>query len=445
MYRNMLNNLIISYYIIGIIIWKYKKEYLPIFQMYLITFGLLPKEIIAPSLEAEDLWNSFSLITNTAIHLTLIGIILNLCFLKQKINKLITINYKYLLWVLGAGVYFLLWQSIHNRTSGGGITLLFVQVTSLFLYYQTIPYRFNYDIFKKNFIIIFCVECIFIIISLFIGPIYPSQQIEVLKGEPFLISGTFFRYNYLASFTAISGIIISFSYFYHEIKFRTYFILISIIGILTIQTGARMQLVWLVITILMIAISKFKENQKLCIFLFSSGIICYTILKSIDLGGFRTANAETGIERQFYGIVSAINGSSVESGEQTQDISSYIITHHFFKAPLIGNALGDRIYSYHPYIENKIMFGDAPQAFILVEYGLIGTIFTYGIILSAFFTTMKRMRKNNKKKVLVLLISLFVLSITESGFFDNSLMIYLWNYIAWLKYSETNNPPLCIK
>lgn len=413
--------------------------------MYLITFGLLPKEIIAPSIEAEDLWNSFAQITNVSVYLTFIGIVLNLIFLNQKINKFISANIKYFFWVLGAGIYFFVWQSIHHRVSGGGITFLFVQVTSLFLYNQTIPYQVSPRIFKKHFIIIFCIECLFIFISSFIGPLYISQQLEVLKGEPFLISGTFFRYNYLASFTAISGIIISVAYFYHEIKFHIYLIAILIITYLTIQTGARMQLVWLIITILLLAVSKFKENQKLCIFLFIGGIICYMILKSIDLGGLKTANAESGIERQFYGIVSAINGSSAESGEQTQDISSYIISHYFLKAPLMGNALGDKVYSYHPNIENKVMLGDAPQAFILVEYGLIGIVFTYGIILSAFSITIRRMKKDNKKKMLVLIISLFVLSVTESGFFDNSLMIYLWNYIAWLKYSETNSLQLCLK
>lgn len=441
----MLNALILSYYVIGIILWKYKKEYLPIYQMYLITFGLLPKEIIAPSLETEDLWNSFAQITNVSVFLAFIGTVLNLVFFRQNINLFISKNIKYMLWVLGATIYFFTWQSIHNRTSGGGITFLYVQVTSLFLYYQTIPYQINPKILRKHFIIIFCLECIFVLISLFIGPLYISQQFEILKGEPFLISGTFYRYNYLASFTAISGIIISFAYFYHEIKFYFYFILILIITYLTIQTGARMQLVWLIITILLLAISKFKENQKLCIFLFTSGIICYITLKSIDLGGLKTTNAENGIERQFYGIVSAINGSSTESGDQTQDISSYIVSHYFFKAPLIGNALGDKVYSYHPNITNQLMMADAPQAFVLVEYGILGIIFTYGIILSAFGITIKKMKKDNKKKILVLIISLFILSITESGFFDNSLMIYLWNYIAWLKYSETNSLPLCLK
>lgn len=438
----MLNALILSYYLIGILLWKYRKEYLPIYQMYLITFGLLPKEVIVPSLEDIDLWDSFAQITTISVNLTLIGIILNLVFTKQRLNIFISKNIKYILWVLGATIYFLAWQSIHNRASGGGITFLFIQVTSLFLYYQTIPYQINPDILRKHFIIIFCIECLFILISLFIGPLYISQQLEVLKGEPFLISGTFYRYNYLASFTAISGIIISFAYFCHEIKFYIYLPSILLIIFLTLQTGARMQLVWLIITILLIAISKFKENQKLCIFLFTSGIICYTILKSIDLGGFKTANAESGIERQFYGIVSAINGSSAESGEQTQDISSYIISHYFLKAPLIGNALGDRVYSYHPNITNQVMMGDAPQAFMLVEYGLLGTIFIYGIILSAFSITIKKMNKDNKNKILILIISLFILSITESGFFDNSLMIYLWNYIAWLKNSETNSLPL---
>ncbi|WP_278683087.1 hypothetical protein [Paraclostridium bifermentans] len=426
----------ILYYIIGLSIWKYKKEYLPIYQMYLITFGLLLTEIINPSISSEDLWNSFSTISPICTNLTIIGILLNLTF--NKIPNFYHTNKNYLILIFFSIFYFLFWQVFHRRDYGWGIFYLFINVTSLSLYFQTIPYKFSYQCFKIHAIYIFCIELVFIAISFIFGPLYLSQQLEIYSGKPFLLAGTFYRYNWLASFLSFFGIILSFSYFYLKIKFKIYVIIILLILILLLLTGARMQLVWMIITILTIVFLNRKNNKKICFAIFLFASITFSLLKSIDLKGYSTGDATSGIERQLYGIINALNSNSTEKGEQTQDISYYIIEHFFYHSPFIGNGIGNKEYSYHPNISNKVMMADAPQAYLLVEYGIIGLAIAYSFLFIAINLMKKGMYKSDKEKISIIVATLFILSITESGFLDVTLMIYLWNYFAYLKYSKNN-------
>ena len=51
--------------------------------------------------------------------------------------------------------------------------------------------------------------------------------------------------------------------------------------------------------------------------MFMSIIAIFIFLQTFNLRGYSNADAESGIQRQFYGIVSAINRNSAESGNQT--------------------------------------------------------------------------------------------------------------------------------
>ena len=172
----------------------------------------------------------------------------------------------------------------------------------------------------------------------------------------------------------------------------------------------------------------------------ASSVALFIFLQTFDLRGYSSSDAESGVERQFYGIVSAINRHSAESGNQTQDISIYMLEHYFHRSPIIGNGIGNREYSYHPTIATRLMMGDAAFAFILVEYGVLGFMFAMLIICSSFQIMKKNMSSVNKKKSNILFISLFVITITESGLFDVVLMIYVWTFMADLKYRSAVIP-----
>lgn len=429
--------LVFTFYIIGFVVWFYKKENLPIYCIYLTTFGLIAFEMVSPSLTAEERWDSFAETSRISCNLLLICLFFNLLTNQKRLQLFLKQTFKFWMWLFFGGLYFLLWQNLHDVKAGGGITFMFLQVSSLSIYYKSLIQHPNLNGYKKHFIIIGIIESLFIICNIIIGPLYFSQVLETIRDGAFFISGSFHRFNFLASFIAMYGIIVSFSYFDEKIKFKLYVSLMALVFILLLMTGARMQLVWMVLTVFIIAFSEFKKHKKICITIAILAIGSFFILKGINLKGYSTQDAQSGIERQLYGIVSAINSKSAESGEQTQDISAYMLTNWFDKSPFIGNALGYKEYSYHPNIPTKVMVSDAAFAYILCEYGILGLIFALGIILSAFQVMGNGMSYDAKKKSRLLCVSLFILTITEAGFFETTFMLYIWIYLAWVKYYKT--------
>lgn len=426
-------NLIIAIFFIGgLIIWKHKREFLPWYSIYLTTFGLILLEYTSPSIDAQELLDAFTSITRITSILLIACTIFNI-FLDPQKQSFFYDTRIYWIWILIGGLYFIFWEYIQGRNSGGGITYSFLSISILPIYYRSISFSVKVSFYKKNLIAISFIEALIVVFCLFVSPLYLPQ---ILSNEQFLISGSFYRFNALASFLAMTGIIASFAYFYEQMKAKHYLIFMITIVAGVLVTGARMQFVWMCIAIFMIALSNYKANKKLCIGMFSTAVILFIIIQSINLRGYSSRDAQSGLERQFYGIVSAINGKSAESGNQTQDISTYMLEHYFHRSPFIGNGIGDRIYSYHPQYETKVMMGDAAFAFIIVEYGIFGLFFALAIYFSAFNVIKKGMLPSAKKKANILFASLFVITITESGFFDFTLMSYVWTYMAWLKYKE---------
>lgn len=427
-----MNIIIPIYFIFGLIVWRFKKEYLPIYCIYITTFGLVPLEILSPSIDGEGISLSFDACVKISAILLLLCMVINVVSRKDK-KIFFNTTFKYWISIFVAGVYFLIWQTLHDRNSGGGVTLSFLYVSLLPIYFRSISTPLCLKGYKTHFIIIFIIEMLCVIYTYTITPIYLYQ---LLGNEQYLISGTFKRFNVLASFLGMSGIIISYAYFYKQLKGWYYACFIILISFFILSTGARMQFIWMCLTILLIAFSNFNDNKGICVSFLTGGVLLFLFMQSINLRGYTSRDAESGIERQFYGIVSALNKSSVENGEQTQDISTYILNRHFFKSPLIGNGKGDKDYAYHPTV--KTLSADAAFAFILVEYGLLGFIFFLLIIYNAFKIERIGMSVLTVRKAKILFFSLFIITITETGLFDFTLMLYVWIYMEWLKYTQNS-------
>lgn len=427
-----MNIIAVTYFIGGLVIWKKKKELLPIYCIYLTTFGLLLLEMTNPSIDSQTLLETSAINTHISSYLFLLCTLLN--FLKNA-NKKTFLNETgkfWLIFFLGT-IYFLVWMGLHGRDTGGGISRAFLYVSILPIYYCSIADKIDVYCYKKHFIIICIIEILFVIINLFGIPIYVAQ---VLERREFLIAGSFNRYNALASFVGMTGIILSYAYFYKQMKGKLYVWLMISVLICILMTGARMQLVWMCTAVIMVSFSNFRSNKKWSLTMLVGVVVLFFFLQTFNLRGYSSGDAESGIQRQFYGIVSAINRSSTESGEQTQDASFYMLEHYFHRSPIIGNGIGDREYSYHPVIPSNLMMGDAAFAFILVEYGILGFAFAILIIVSAFKIMKKGMSSISKKKSNILFVSMFVITLTESGLFDSVLMMYVWTYMAYLKYQQ---------
>ena len=125
---------VLSLYVAGILVWSYKKENLPIYCIYLTTFGLLAMEIVSPTYLMEDFYKSQQKITSVSYHLFLLCTFLNLLTAKENAIAKIRKTYKYWACIFVAGIYFLFWQNIHGLEQGGGFTflLLLVSITAIY-------------------------------------------------------------------------------------------------------------------------------------------------------------------------------------------------------------------------------------------------------------------------------------------------------------------------
>lgn len=431
-----MNIITLAYFGGGLVVWKIRKELLPIYCIYLTTFGLLLLEAVSPSLDGQTLLETSAINAHISSYLLLLCTVIN--FVKNPNKKsFLNATCKFWCWFILGTIYFFVWMGLHGRNTGISVSRTFLCVSILPVYYRSIAGYINVSQYKKHFIIICIIETLFVILNLLGIPIYAAQ---VLERREFLIAGSFNRYNTLASFVGMIGVILSYAYFYKQLKGKFYAYLMVPIFICMLMTGARMQLVWMCFAVFMVAFSNFKSNKKLCLTMFMGVIAIFIFLQTFNLRGYSSADAESGIQRQFYGIVSAINRSSAESGEQTQDASFYMIEHYFSRSPIIGNGIGNREYSYHPTIPSNLMMGDAAFAFILVEYGILGFIFAMLIISSAFTIMKKGMSAAIRKKSNILFASLFVITLTESGLFDIMLMMYVWTFMAYLKYQQKTLP-----
>lgn len=428
--------IIAAYFIAGLVVWKVKAENLPLYCIYLTTFGLFFIELANPSYDSRSLLLSSAKCVNVSSVLLLLCTAFNF-FKGGNKSSFVADTHKYWIFLFVGGVYFLIWMGLHGRSTGGGISRTFMFASLLPIYYRSITSKISVVGYKKHFAIACAVEAVFVATNLYGMPVYVAQAIE---GREFLVAGSFYRYNALASFVGMAGITLSFSFFYKQLKGGYYACLIVPVFVCMLMTGARMQLVWMYVAILMAAFSNFRANERLCLAILAGSVVLFIYLHTFNLRGFSSSDAKSGMERQLYGIVSAVNGNSVEYGKQTQDIGVYMLENYFLRSPVIGNGIGDREYAYHPVISTEVMMGDAPFAFILVEYGVLGFMSAMLIILSSFQIMKKGMSRVDRRKSNVLFASLFVLTLTEGGLFGAELMTYVWTYMAYLKYLRPDAP-----
>ena len=79
-----MNIIIPIYFIFGLIVWRFKKEYLPIYCIYITTFGLVPLEILSPSIDGEGISLSFDACVKISAILLLLCMVINVVSRKDK-------------------------------------------------------------------------------------------------------------------------------------------------------------------------------------------------------------------------------------------------------------------------------------------------------------------------------------------------------------------------
>ena len=240
-----MNIIAAAYFVGGLVVWKIKKENLPLYCIYLTTFGLFFLEIANPSFDGLTLLENSVINTRISSYLLILCTAVNIIESPYK-KSFFYDTYKFWILLFIGSVYFLFWMNLHGRSTGGGILLTLLYVSILPIYYRSIVGKIAPSSYKKHLIIICIIEIVFVVLNLFGIPIYVAQ---LLENREFLIAGSFNRYNALASFVAMVGIILSYSFFYKRLKSKYYVWLIVLVIACVLMTGARMQFVWMCITI----------------------------------------------------------------------------------------------------------------------------------------------------------------------------------------------------
>lgn len=307
----------------------------------------------------------------------------------------------------------------------------------LLFIYQIIGYNYNLNILKSfifdiaSLILPFvyfiicrnnCVPSLkdMINISLFIVLVEFFACIANLFGygkiidDEELVSGTFRRFNDLGNYLSTLLLLNSIGYFvYNGCSKKTFIFLVILVGLMIAMSGAKMSFA-LYLFIIITCVFFYSTIKRKVYFLLASCVLYelfFNLLTQIE-----------GFDR----ILSI--GKNVSDGSFiTTHLSIYLITYYFPESPIFGSFrmnLGASAYNYSDYYitySSDIFYADAKLASVLVENGIVGLL----LHLYVFFFLLFKCKKRNyimDNKIIVILFSYYlILTITESGFFDEIL------------------------
>lgn len=315
-----------------------------------------------------------------------------------------------------------LWNNIRD--------VLFI-IASFVLLIVNKTVRPNRKTLIKYIVVFVYIQCFFCILNLLGFRIY-----ETIRGgfEDLLISGTFMRYNHMANYLAIFFFILSFEYNeYKGIKRTTYYLTSILIGLLIIMSGSRMTVLLYCFTVLFYIFIYQRLIIKLLAFgVFSLLLTTYIIGNKSFVG--EKGDEATGVERNVIGIVNVANSDDLSEGS-TLSLSAYLL-YTKFGSPIIGNGkVYRKDYFYgipgrSPFTEGVYKV-DARLAFMLVEYGFLGIFLFFLLYASIFKGCYLYSEEHVKRLYWGVVIYLFLFSITDSGFWDETtfsiILIYMFS------------------
>lgn len=303
------------------------------------------------------------------------------------------------------------------------ITSILTIVAPLFLLKFSPGLRPNRKEVYLFFYVAVVLETIFCVLNSYGVLVYPILS---TSGSSHLISGTFARYNHLTNFLTTIYIFIAIDFFDNRKSKTLSFILLTIIiGILVFYSGARMSVILYSFTLLSCLFS-FKKKS----FRKSFPIIILLCVFSFVIVYIAQSTKSEGLIRNFEGLYSFINSSS-DNDESTISLSTFLLSQEFDN-PFFGNGYeykGEMAYHLGVYTLRNFR-SDAKVAYIMVEYGLICFLIYVLLYYFIYKDLLGHIGVKKKKNLIIFYLYFFLLTISESGFFDVFLfpLIYLYAY-----------------
>ncbi len=284
------------------------------------------------------------------------------------------------------------------------------------------PHTNEYISFTYLFILIQFVFSLLSTIGVRLFPIY-----NVWSFDSNLISGSFARFNQLANYLSVFYLVISIHFINYHFKYaRNYFFFSFLAGLLIALSGARVSTCLFFLTLLYTTFFYFKNKWVLISLLV---IATSALLNPIGINADGTnADEGSGFERNLIGITELLNSDDITTGN-TLSLSAYLLLNKF-EHPIIGNGKsfrGSSFYDVNEQFSEDIFRVDSGITFMLVEYGLIG----FSLIIFLFCTLFYRVHLDKKYLNFTWwfpLFFFFLLSVTEEGLFDVTMLLVYFVY-----------------
>ena len=254
-----------------------------------------------------------------------------------------------------------------------------------------------------------------------------------------LVSGTFGRYNVLANFLTTVYLYYSILYFFDaEFSKRKYYLFSFLILYVIFLTGARISVLMFIYSYGICCFLTWRKHKKEL--LYSLIVALFLMTSFFVLSEFVLNNTESeGIKRNVEGFVHLFESANGET-DSTFDLSIYLIDNYFYRSPIIGNGLawkGAFAYGNFGVCTLANFAADAHVAYLLVEFGVIGFLF-YMVYYYSYLKTLKYKKPIvSKKKLNIIFLYYFLLTVTENGFFDR--MFFIYAFIFSFCFLETTN------
>lgn len=237
--------------------------------------------------------------------------------------------------------------------------------------------------------------------------------------------GTFLRYNHLTNYLTTLYLLLSIAYFVNYSISKWIFVILScIIGTAILLSGARISVVLFFMTLIMFLL--FYHGKKLLLFSAFVFIVAYnasSFLSDYDVGT-QNADQSTGFERNVTGLIDMFDSidmfdpNSVE--DNTLSLSGYLFLTHF-NNPLFGNGYafwnGDE-YEMSDSLNENVMQTDARMAYMIVEYGIIGSLCFAFLFYGIFKNNRILLGPKTRKLWFVIVFYYIAFTFTETGMFD---------------------------
>lgn len=417
-------------FILGVFLYFTKREYAPFYYISWITvFPFFIDKVIplTDELDVYPLWG-------------MANYFLFFIFLCSIVRKRVAAQ-RSIFMVLGLLLLYFFFLSLYHSVGFGNYFVYYRNsFASIFLYlYLLSENKITRKDLKTFFFFYIALQLLISTSQLMGGNNYTfNMERGKMVGIDFF-NGTFLRNSGFANTIALFGLIYAIEAYSFSRKSRQnllcYYGVIILLFLVILLSGIRVSLLEYILFISLVLFFYNKNKILLGVGVLVAILYVYGLIQSVNVMGYGTADATTGVERQLFGIMSLLTGTGGDTlDDSTLGLSLFLINNFFIHSPIFGS--GEYYHSrgyagiIAPDTNNS---SDVALALYVTEFGLIALF----LLLMLFYVMLSNLSKRYGPAVLskALFIFFFLLlqTVVDGGLFDNVMMSIFYIYMYYIK------------